>query len=265
MSLTLAEVKAKSAPMLVGLHEAVKLAAEQLVERCYRRGVQIRITQGLRTIAEQNALYAQGRTQAQLNAAGLSSVKARPSEPKVTNAKGGTSFHNFGMAIDFVLIKSGYDMRADLDGDGMSDWMEVVEVAKDLGFEWGGDWATFVDNPHFEMTFGLTCAQYKVGKQPSAAAVKAAIARINAGLVKEEEQAMTAAEKQAFAALQEAVSCQSERIQALEAKASMKCPEWAKEAVTAAVTHKLLDSPEGASYDVYRLLTIIHRAGFIKN
>ena len=255
---TLDEVKARSAPAIANLNTTVKYAAEQLVERCYRRGVNIRITDGLRTFSEQDELYAQGRTSP-------GSI--------VTNAKAGYSFHNFGLAIDFVLISSGYDMKADVDGDGTADWSEVVEVAKELGFAWGGDWKSFKDNPHFEMTFGLTCAQLRAGKTPSDAKLKAARAKIDAGLIKEEDQEMTAAEKKAFEDLQATVKsqqtvidAQAKKVAKLESLSSMETPSWAKEAVTAAVAHKLVDekSAQGSSYDFYRILTVIHRGGFTK-
>ncbi|MFD1903849.1 hypothetical protein ACFTAO_41755 [Paenibacillus rhizoplanae] len=58
--LTLAQVLNKSAARLSGLHPAVLAAATALIERSYAVGVPILITQGLRTIAEQDALYAQG-------------------------------------------------------------------------------------------------------------------------------------------------------------------------------------------------------------
>ncbi|MGQ7886871.1 glycoside hydrolase family 73 protein [Paenibacillus sp. WC2504] len=60
-----------------------------------------------------------------------------------------------------------------------------------------------------------------------------------------------------------------EKISALEAKTSMAVPEWAKEAVIAASTtfcrdgRPLIDTPDGSSYDFYRLLTTIHRKGLI--
>lgn len=102
----------------------------------------------LRTFAEQDALFAQGRT--------------KPGKV-VTNAKGGQSYHNYGLAIDIVLIldkdKNGtfetasWDLKTDFDGDKKADWMEVVQVFKRYGFEWGGDWK-FVDAPHFQKTFG---------------------------------------------------------------------------------------------------------------
>jgi peptidoglycan L-alanyl-D-glutamate endopeptidase CwlK len=108
----------------------------------------------LRTFAEQDALYAQGRTKAGL---------------KVTNAKGGQSYHNYGLAIDIVLLvdkdKNGtyesasWDIKTDFDGDGKSDWMEIVTIFKRYGFEWGGDWKSFKDKPHFQKTFGYTWQQ----------------------------------------------------------------------------------------------------------
>ena len=102
----------------------------------------------LRTFAEQDALFAQGRT--------------KPGK-RVTNARGGQSYHNYGLAIDIVLLldrdKNGtfetasWDLKSDFDGDKRADWMEVVQIFKRYGFEWGGDWK-FVDAPHFQKTFG---------------------------------------------------------------------------------------------------------------
>ena len=96
----------------------------------------------LRTFAEQDALFAQGRT--------------KPGSI-VTKAKGGLSMHNYGLAIDIVLIIDGktasWDVKGDFDGDGKSDWMEVVTIFKQHGWEWGGDWK-FYDAPHFQKTFG---------------------------------------------------------------------------------------------------------------
>lgn len=106
-------------------------------------GIRLRISQGLRTVAEQDALYAQGRT-----------TKGKI----VTQAKGGTSWHNWGLAVDIVILY-------DLDGNGSFEtaswdenkhWMMVVSEFKKAGFAWGGDFRTFKDSPHFEMTFGLS-------------------------------------------------------------------------------------------------------------
>jgi peptidoglycan L-alanyl-D-glutamate endopeptidase CwlK len=100
-----------------------------------------RFSYTLRTFAEQDALYSQGRGK---------------SGSIVTNAKGGLSYHNYGLALDIVIIngKEAYwDEKKDFDGDGLSDWKEIVKIFKEHGWEWGGDWK-FSDTPHFQKTFG---------------------------------------------------------------------------------------------------------------
>ena len=109
----------------------------------------------LRTFAEQDSLYAQGRT--------------KPGS-KVTNAKAGHSYHNYGLAIDIVLLvdkdKNGsfetaeWDNKTDFDKDGKADWMEVVQIFKKYGYEWGGDWK-FIDTPHFQKTLGKSIYELK--------------------------------------------------------------------------------------------------------
>jgi peptidoglycan L-alanyl-D-glutamate endopeptidase CwlK len=106
-----------------------------------------------RTFAEQDALFAQGRT--------------KPGEI-VTKARGGLSYHNYALAIDIVLIhdvdgdgdydKPVWDKKTDFDGDKKADWMEVVQIFKEFGWEWGGDWG-FEDPPHFQKTFGYSVRQ----------------------------------------------------------------------------------------------------------
>lgn len=110
----------------------------------------------VRTFAEQDALYAKGRN-------------GNPG-PKVTNARGGQSYHNYGLAIDIVLLKdkdgngsfetASWETDVDFDGDGIADWMEVVAIFKRYGWTWGGDWR-FVDKPHFEKTFGMSVMELK--------------------------------------------------------------------------------------------------------
>lgn len=123
-------------------------AYEEMCEALTKKSM-VRFVYVMRTFAEQAALYAQGRTS--------------PGKI-VTNAPAGLSIHNYGLAFDIVLLidKDGngtyetasWDTITDFDGDGMSDWMECVKIAKKCGFEWGGDWRSFKDLPHFEMTFG---------------------------------------------------------------------------------------------------------------
>lgn len=152
---------------LNGLKPYIKQQAEKLIDVANKRIVggkyKVIITQGYRSLAEQDALFAQGRT-----------VKTDKNGKKlsiVTNAKGGQSMHNFGLAIDFALAtldgkKVSWDTKADFDKDGKADWMEVVEEAKKQNFEWGGDWDSFTDMPHFQMLGGLTEQEIRNGKTP---------------------------------------------------------------------------------------------------
>jgi peptidoglycan L-alanyl-D-glutamate endopeptidase CwlK len=125
-----------------GLHPTVRSEIKKIIEECDNAltgRAKIRITQGTRTFAEQDALYAQGRT--------------KPGK-KVTNAKGGQSIHNFGFAVDICLIIDGreasWDTAKDWDNDGVADWMECVAIFARYGWTWGGSWKTFKDMPHFE-------------------------------------------------------------------------------------------------------------------
>ena len=142
-----------------GLHPYVREKAEQLLKNANARlkNYKMGITEAYRSKAEQDALYAKGRT-------APGSI--------VTHAKGGQSMHNYGLAIDFALFtpdgkKAFWDTKVDSDKDGKADWMEVVEEAKKLGFEWGGDWKGFKDYPHFQMLGGLTESQVRAGKTPN--------------------------------------------------------------------------------------------------
>ncbi len=135
------------------LHPVLRVNAMQMYEEICSAltGKAIcRITHTLRTIEEQDALYAQGRT--------------KPGK-KVTNAKGGQSYHNYGMAFDICLIIDGktasWDMEEDFDKDHEADWMEIVHIAKKHGWEWGGEWPKFKDAPHFQKTYGYTTTKLK--------------------------------------------------------------------------------------------------------
>jgi peptidoglycan L-alanyl-D-glutamate endopeptidase CwlK len=207
--LTLAQVQAKSAKRLEGLNPIVKKTTEELIARSFAAGVPIIIVQGLRTIDYQNQLYAQGRT-----APGAI----------VTNAKGGHSFHNFGLAVDFALLMPdgkviSWDTYRDGDTDGQRDWLEVAAIGKALGFEWGGDWAHFLDMPHFQMVFGLTTAQLRTGAKPPTE------------IIFEEDQPMTKEERAAYEALEKKVEEQGSELAELALKVkdletNIPAPNW---------------------------------------
>lgn len=143
------------------------------------KGVRLRFAYTLRTIKEQNDLYALGRSK--VNPDGRTAKK--PMGNIVTNAKGAQSIHNYGLAFDIVLLidKDGngtfetasWDILKDFDGDKVADWMEVVNYFKRQGWTWGGDWKSFPDYPHLEFTSKIV--------KPGVPAWKVLQERFNAG------------------------------------------------------------------------------------
>lgn len=115
-------------------------------------GIEIGISECLRTVAEQDELYAKGRTKPGVI---------------VTNCKGSTysSMHMWGVAFDFYLI---YDV--DKDGKTSDDafnnstklFHKVGKIGKRIGLEWGGDWKSITDLPHFQLPdWGSTATKLK--------------------------------------------------------------------------------------------------------
>lgn len=137
-----APVDERSEKNIATLHPRVQPLARALVQSAAAQGITIKIIDGSRTYAEQDALYAKGRT--------------KPGEI-VTNAKGGQSWHNFSLAFDVgVFSGNRYVPESPL-------YQRVGVLGKALGFEWGGDWrGGLVDEPHFQFNPAhLTIAQLR--------------------------------------------------------------------------------------------------------
>jgi peptidoglycan L-alanyl-D-glutamate endopeptidase CwlK len=146
------------------LHPKLRTEAGEIykeIEQALKGRAICRFSYTLRTFAEQDALYAIGRT--------------KPGK-RVTNAKGGQSYHNYGMAIDIVLLKdtngdgtfetASWETNVDFDGDGVADWIEVVNIFKRYEWAWGGNWK-FTDKPHFEKTLGFSVMQLASMPRPN--------------------------------------------------------------------------------------------------
>lgn len=84
-------------------------------------------------------------------------------KPKVTNAKGWQSIHNYGLAFDVVMLydkdNNGTFESASWEND--INFKKVVDYFINKGWEWGGNWKSFPDTPHFQMTFGYTAKNLK--------------------------------------------------------------------------------------------------------
>ncbi|MDB45189.1 alkaline phosphatase [Listeria monocytogenes] len=117
-----------------GMNKSVADKTRNVIKKMAKKGIYLCVAQGYRSSAEQNALYAQGRT--------------KPGAV-VTNAKGGQSNHNYGVAVDLCLYTS--DGKNVIWESTTSRWKTVVSAMKAEGFAWGGDWKSFKDYPHFEL------------------------------------------------------------------------------------------------------------------
>ena len=129
---------------LSDLNPKVAAMCSEFINRCKEKNIDILITSTYRDAESQNALYAQGRT--------------APGK-KVTNAKGGQSFHNWKVAFDFCPIVN-----------GKPNWNDVAlytkcgEIAEGVGLEWAGRWKTFKELAHCQYTGGLTLHDFQQGK-----------------------------------------------------------------------------------------------------
>lgn len=125
-------------------HPRLQKLAAQLVGECGRQGLKIAIGETLRTVEEQDALYAQGRT--------------KPGSI-VTNARGSSysSYHQWGTAFDIYRNdgQGAYNESGQL-------FDRVGAIGVEIGLEWGGNWQSIVDKPHFQLPdWGSTTAGIK--------------------------------------------------------------------------------------------------------
>ena len=130
------------------LHPKVKPMVEEFIQKCADNGIDLLVTSTYRDHESQNALYAQGRT-----------IPGK----KVTNAKGGQSWHNWRVAVDIVPMRNGKPVWGTTGPDGEL-WNKVGEIGESVGLEWAGRWKTFKEYAHFQYTGGLSLADFQAGK-----------------------------------------------------------------------------------------------------
>ena len=123
-------VDARSEKVIATLLPELHPIARALVQKAAAAGISIRVISGLRSYEEQSALYAQGRT--------------TPGS-KVTNARAGYSNHNFGIAFDIGVFEGSKYLPES------PKYKAVGALGMDLGLEWGGNWKTIVDQPHYQL------------------------------------------------------------------------------------------------------------------
>ncbi len=188
------------------LHPCLQEKITEFLSFCEKQGLRVGISECLRTAAEQDALYAKGRT-----AAG--SI--------VTNARGSTfsSMHQWGVAFDFYRNdgKGAYN-----DADGF--FAKVGRLGKSIGLLWGGDFSS-PDKPHFQLAdWGKTASVLKKQYKTPDNFMKTW-----------EDTAMTAEEKKEFEALKEEVK-ELKRSKEKVYHYTNELPSWARPTI-----QKLLD------------------------
>jgi peptidoglycan L-alanyl-D-glutamate endopeptidase CwlK len=126
------------------LHPTLQTKCQAHIMNCKAEGIDLLITCTYRSPAEQDALYAQGRTTA---------------GPIVTHARAGQSMHQYRLAYDCVPIVNGkalWDASSPI-------WAKVGELGKAQGLEWGNDWTSFKESPHFQYTGGHPLSYFQGG------------------------------------------------------------------------------------------------------
>ena len=129
------------------LQPLLQVKARHFLNLCEREWpggeVDVIITNTLRTMVEQQALYDQGRS--------------KPGKI-VTWAKPGSSAHNYGLAFDFVPLRMGKPVWGTKGAD-LELWMRCGHIGETLGLEWGGRWTKKPDMPHFQIPNWRTLVQ----------------------------------------------------------------------------------------------------------
>jgi peptidoglycan L-alanyl-D-glutamate endopeptidase CwlK len=136
-------------PKVRSIFEVIVLKGKEIAQAEF--GGDYKMISGNRTYYEQNELYKKGRW-------------GNPG-PRVTKAQGGYSNHNFGIAGDMAV----FDRRGNyMDSSQPAVAARVHKMVatwakKKFGdkIEWGGDWTSFVDTPHFHYDNGLSLAEMR--------------------------------------------------------------------------------------------------------
>jgi peptidoglycan L-alanyl-D-glutamate endopeptidase CwlK len=143
--------KIASSKAFTSLNPYVASLGRQFLNLCSTNGLTVTIIIAFRSWNDQDATYSEGRT-----APGTI----------VTDAEGGDSYHNWGLAFDCAPVVNGA-----VAWDNTDAFVKMGNLGQKVGLEWGGNWTTFsisiVDMPHFQYTFGLSTEQLINGARPT--------------------------------------------------------------------------------------------------
>lgn len=148
----------------------VKAKLEELETLAEQSGLHFIVTQTLRSEEEQIAYYAQGRESLET----VNQVRAVAKLPPITEAENKVvtkaktvydSWHAYGRAFDIAVVnkdgKIDWGENVDWNSDGISDWDQLGKLGEYIGLEWGGNFSTLHDIPHYQYREGKTISQAK--------------------------------------------------------------------------------------------------------
>ncbi len=130
---------------LSSLNPHVALLARKFLKLTRENNLDVRITTAFRSWDEEDRLFAQGRW---------------ASGTIVTNARGGDSYHNWGLAFDAAPFENGQ-----ISNDPQK-FIQMGHLGQQVGLQWGGTFKSIVDYPHFQYTFGLNTWDLLNGIRP---------------------------------------------------------------------------------------------------
>ena len=138
------------------LRPKTKKLCELFIEACRKAGINLVITQTLRSMELQDAYYSQGRESLSIvnekrKKVNLPPITEKENKSIITKAKAGSSPHNYGLAWDIACIVNGK-----VDYNNLELYKKCGNIAKTISFEgytieWGGDFPKFKDYPHFQL------------------------------------------------------------------------------------------------------------------
>jgi len=135
---------------LIGLEPSFQELINNLLQRALDLQPEVGVFCGLRTFGQQDVLYTLGRT-----VKNRDGYPAKPMGHIVTRARGGESWHNYGLAVDLVFRVNGK-----WSWDTALPWNKIGQLAEEQGLEWGGRWK-FLDLPHIQRVAGLEISEAK--------------------------------------------------------------------------------------------------------
>lgn len=139
---------------LSSLNLPTKLRAERFVDACKAEGIDVLIYCTFRSHDEQDSLFRIGRT-----IPGDKVSIIRPMGLKVTNARGGESWHNYGSAFDFVPLVHG---KAAWNDSAL--YAQCGAIAESVGLEWAGRWTgSLRETCHCQYRAGYSLAEMQHG------------------------------------------------------------------------------------------------------